>query len=728
MARNITVTFADGTSHVYQNAPDDVTPAAVESRASKEFGKPVKSLDGGRAPVTVELAKSAAPTDRQELLSSTPMRIAKGMKDPIDGSAQLLQRILPDKLVRGINKAADFVGGEGTFAGDVLGIKGMTKDQLRTDVANSEQEYTDARQATTPNTLNSLITGKKDVGIDLARGVGNVLSPVNMALGKVMPGGGSTTLAVAGKGATAGAVGAATQPVTSEDYWKTKVVQTIGGATVGAVLAPVANKIATSLARYVQTKMGGNGIKTPEGVEQEIRASFARDDIDVGQIPKNVMAKLTEEVKQSMASGKTVDAASTLRKMDFERAGIAPTTGQITRNPGQYSRELNLKGVQGVGEPLADRFAQQQAQISARLRSGTAGPDEYGAGQKLVELAKGKGAAMDTDIRASYKAFRDSTGKDLEVPLGGLAADYAKTLRNYGNEIPGAVRSQFEELGLLTGKQTKLLTIEDAENLIRVINNHYNPLDKTRARALDELRNGLQNAVIGTTENGLGMEAATLGKMARGTFADKAKLLETVPAFKAALDGAEPDDFVRKFVLNGKVRELNEFSKIVGPDGQKTMEQQMLTYLQKKAFGVNAAGDGAGSQARFNSELDKIGKNKLVALLGESKTDELYNLGRVMAYIQQRPAGSSVNESQTGAAVANLFNKIGGTVKGAPYINDFVIKPIGAFKDRAEVANALRAQLAENPAQLDPKTVNALARLMGASAVGAGASLGFAAR
>ncbi len=46
MARNITVTFADGTSHVYQNAPDDVTPDAVESRASKEFGKAVKSLDG----------------------------------------------------------------------------------------------------------------------------------------------------------------------------------------------------------------------------------------------------------------------------------------------------------------------------------------------------------------------------------------------------------------------------------------------------------------------------------------------------------------------------------------------------------------------------------------------------------------------------------------------------------------------------------------------------------
>ena len=49
MPRNITVTFADGTSHVYQNAPDDVTPDSVSARAQKEFGKTVFALDGGRA-------------------------------------------------------------------------------------------------------------------------------------------------------------------------------------------------------------------------------------------------------------------------------------------------------------------------------------------------------------------------------------------------------------------------------------------------------------------------------------------------------------------------------------------------------------------------------------------------------------------------------------------------------------------------------------------------------
>jgi len=62
MPRNITVTFADGSTHVYQNAPDNVSPEQVSSRASKEFGKPVKALDGGRGTAP----QKAAPTGRYQ--------------------------------------------------------------------------------------------------------------------------------------------------------------------------------------------------------------------------------------------------------------------------------------------------------------------------------------------------------------------------------------------------------------------------------------------------------------------------------------------------------------------------------------------------------------------------------------------------------------------------------------------------------------------------------------
>ena len=49
MPRNITITFDDGTTHVYQNAPDTLTPQAVYDRAAQEFtGKKIVNLDGGK--------------------------------------------------------------------------------------------------------------------------------------------------------------------------------------------------------------------------------------------------------------------------------------------------------------------------------------------------------------------------------------------------------------------------------------------------------------------------------------------------------------------------------------------------------------------------------------------------------------------------------------------------------------------------------------------------------
>ena len=48
--RDITVTFEDGSEHIYKNAPVNVTPEQAEARAKKDFGQDVVALDGGRNP------------------------------------------------------------------------------------------------------------------------------------------------------------------------------------------------------------------------------------------------------------------------------------------------------------------------------------------------------------------------------------------------------------------------------------------------------------------------------------------------------------------------------------------------------------------------------------------------------------------------------------------------------------------------------------------------------
>lgn len=102
MPRDITVTFSDGTQHIYKNAPDDVSPEQAQSRAEQEFGKPVKALDGGVSGDTMSMpekvlrrltagfgkASGAAAGGLVNLANMNPIvaalraRVAMGAKDP----------------------------------------------------------------------------------------------------------------------------------------------------------------------------------------------------------------------------------------------------------------------------------------------------------------------------------------------------------------------------------------------------------------------------------------------------------------------------------------------------------------------------------------------------------------------------------------------------------------------------------------------------------------------
>jgi hypothetical protein len=72
MPRDITVTFDDGSNHVYKNAPDDATPEQVAARASQEFGKAVKALDGGKG------ISSPSVSDRLGAVGDAIVGTAKG--------------------------------------------------------------------------------------------------------------------------------------------------------------------------------------------------------------------------------------------------------------------------------------------------------------------------------------------------------------------------------------------------------------------------------------------------------------------------------------------------------------------------------------------------------------------------------------------------------------------------------------------------------------------------
>lgn len=102
MARNITVTFTDGTNHVYQNAPDNLTPDMVQQRAQKDFGKTVVSLDGGKASSGIP----APRVEKQGLLSSFGSSVAS-LADTTLGAAGPMLGYISQASVRPVASATE---------------------------------------------------------------------------------------------------------------------------------------------------------------------------------------------------------------------------------------------------------------------------------------------------------------------------------------------------------------------------------------------------------------------------------------------------------------------------------------------------------------------------------------------------------------------------------------------------------------------------------------------
>lgn len=139
-------------------------------------------------------------------------RFMKGLRDPIDGGAQLLTQMLPDRLV----KAGDSLN---NWLADKTGLVGrLPEGGVNAQVKQQEADYQAARG---PN-----------AGFDGMRVLGNVINPANMALGSAAPA--AATLAGRfGVGVGMGGASSLMNPVSGEDYWAEKAKQVGMGMAAG---------------------------------------------------------------------------------------------------------------------------------------------------------------------------------------------------------------------------------------------------------------------------------------------------------------------------------------------------------------------------------------------------------------------------------------------------------------------------------------------------------------
>lgn len=677
----------------------------------------------GRYRLIDEGAEETPAPANSNLKGSSLGGLVMGLRDPIDAGAQLLVRALPDSVVRAgnalNNKLADLgfpvarldtTADGGTLPGIVAGAQANPAAPVDRMVQAANAEYDASRKA----------AGRD--GIDLARIAGNIANPIN----RIIPmAGAASTLGVAGRAAAQGAISGAMTPVTDADNFAGSKAAQVGlGAATGGVGGAIADKVAgaagNALARLKATPAGQFFTASANAIDQQasdaLAAAAKQSGFDLSAIPAPILDKARQQVAQALASGQKIDAAALLRKADFDAVGMNPTLGQITRDPTQFTREMNLRGVEGAGEPLAQRFnGQNNALINLLNKAGAEGaPGEMGTGNALVGALGSLDSRMKGAVDAAYQKARDNVGRaaPMDPQAFSTSANLALDEGMLGHYLPTQVRNIMNDVA--TGKIP--FNVQTAVQIDSVLSAAQRSGNQAEAKAIGVVRDALNKAPIA---DNVGQDTKAAFDAARGLAKARFGTLENVPALDAVVNkGAQPDNFFSKYVLGGTVKDVSGLKEALGPQELGAVRAQIVDYLKSKA--LNGATDEIGkfSQSAYNKAVSQLG-DKLAVFFSPQEIAQLQRVGRVASYIQAAPAGSAVNSSNTAAATMNMLSKLGGKVGGMPWISDFLVKPVQNFADRRAIGNALAAQVA---AESVPGANNALRPYLVPLAGGLGAA------
>lgn len=133
MARNITVTFEDGTTHQYANAPDTITPADIEQRATNDFGLRVTNIDGGRQ----DNPPPVAPRPSEQ--STVGSMFKKYLLDPANQIAGAVVEPALTMATSAIAKPVSDIAGLASIPAHALGLTQIMPENVKASVQNALQ-------------------------------------------------------------------------------------------------------------------------------------------------------------------------------------------------------------------------------------------------------------------------------------------------------------------------------------------------------------------------------------------------------------------------------------------------------------------------------------------------------------------------------------------------------------------------------------------------------------
>jgi hypothetical protein len=473
MARDVTVTFEDGTSNVYKNTPDDITPMAVQTRAEKDFSKKVTEINGGRKLSEIP-APRAEPSFMDRLLNQST-----GVLTP---SPQTVGNVAAG-LARGAGSIgatllapADYIAGKiAEKYGEIPFVTGRDENRrikmteaLRTMGAQPESLAFQSGQ------IGGEVAGTLPIGGILGRGVTAVAPRVAAPLATALETGGFSTGAMtAAQRAAAGLA-----PATVLQGAGNLAARATGGAVTGAAGSALVNPADAETGAVIGAALptvGASAVKlfakgggwlwdAVTGKLGEVKAGEIARRVAGGDLAAIRAANAVAE--QGLTSGQAaagIDNAAwsaldaTVKKQNtgsvYSRIAtaqeapianeLARLTGGATATESNAVRRESKNALNAITTPMRDTSL-ERAGIAGAVQPGleqTVAAAEKGAAAKVEDVRRFTAAQDRWDEWA--KTWTPTTTRDTGQSL---LPRYAKDHPQFQQTFPGQLAQKAEEV------------------------------------------------------------------------------------------------------------------------------------------------------------------------------------------------------------------------------------------------------------------------------------------
>lgn len=687
MPRDVTITFDDGSTHVYNGVPDNVTPDQVEARAGQDFrGRLVRDISGK---LSVSSIPGADPRFQAPAPTSAPspqIPADAGLVDQLIGAGEAGLTAVTGAT----GGLLGMVGGTvGTLAGAL--INGDPGGMMKGDAVERAAQQGAASLTYAPRTP----IGQQRVE-QLAK-VAEQLTPLTGLSGEL-----ATVARVA---ATARQTASTAAPVMAR----------AGVDTARARVAPAVDAVR---ARASQV-MGGDVPATP-GTQGSVGAAGA----DVALQRRTTAADL----------GFTGEAAL--------------TKGQATRDAGQLKFEVETAKLPEPGAPLRQRLIAQNNRILQNFdawvdQTGAEAPSLRAVGAVVDQALVKQAAADKARVRTAYNAANASEearalvdpGKVVSIGEGEQALTSSPI--DYLNSKPAGLNSkklvddarayalklgiaERDADGVLVARPT---TIRNMEQWRREISGAtgFEPSDIQAATVLKKLIDAQTEPVAGP----LYRNARRMRERFAQNYEDRATIAKLLAEKRGTADRAVAlEDVFQHSVLNASLDDVRNVRRVLqrgGEEGQQAwreLQGATMRHIRDEAT-KSAALDSRGNRVvspaaldRTINELDVDGR--LDFIFGKQGAQRVRDIRELAQLMKTVPPEAAVNTSNTVSALLAAFGDVGASsLTGAPIPVATVTRMVRQYvKDRAlrkrieDALNdqAIRQRLPNNKRNAPPVT------------------------